>query len=190
MMDVFKAIQWRRSVRRFSTRKIERQKILQLLETARLAPSSSNRQAWHFIVIDDTSIINEIPKQVLIGTRSIVSFVKGAPLVIAGCYTKKLSHVAARFFGHENDIIDIAIAMTHIVLAATELGIGTCYIGWFNIKKLKKLLNIPREYDVALLLALGYPAQDSTEEGIGGIAPRARKSLKAIVSYNKFGERF
>lgn len=189
-MDVFKAIQWRRSVRKFSPQKIEREKILHILESARLAPSSSNRQAWHFIVIDDKTIIEEIPKQVLIGTKSIVSFVKDAPLVIAGCYTKALTHVAARLFGHENDIIDIAIAMTHIVLAATELGIGTCYIGWFNIKSLKKLLNLPREYDIALLLALGYPVETSTEEGIGGIGPRARKSLGEIASYNKFGESF
>ncbi|UCG91351.1 MAG: nitroreductase family protein [candidate division WOR-3 bacterium] len=189
-MDVLKAIQWRRSVRKFSQQKIEYEKILQLLEAARLAPSSSNQQAWHFVVIDDKAIIEEIPKQVLIGTRSIISFVKDAPLVIAGCYAKKLSHVAARLFGHENDIIDIAIAMTHIVLAATELGIGTCYIGWFNVKKLKNLLHIPREYNIALLLALGYPIDASTDEGIGGIAPRSRKELEKIVSHNKFGQRF
>lgn len=189
-MDVFEAIQWRRSVRKFSPRTIDREKIRQLLEAARLAPSSSNQQAWHFVVIDDKSIIEEIPKQVLIGTRSIISFVKDAPLIITGCYAKKLTHVAARLFGHENDIIDIAIAMTHIVLAATELGIGTCYIGWFNVRKLKNLLRIPREYDIALLLALGYPVEASTDEGIGGIAPRPRKSLGKIVSYNRFGNVF
>jgi nitroreductase len=188
-MDVFKVIQWRRSVRRFIPQKVEREKILQILDAARLAPSSSNRQAWHFVVIDDASIIEQIPKQVAMGTRMLVPWVKDAPLVIAGCYTKAWTHLVGQLFGHENHLVDISIAMSHVVLAATALGIGTCFVGWFNESKLKKLLGIPRNYNIATLLALGYPADTSTKEGIGGIASRPRKSLKEIVSYNRFGER-
>jgi nitroreductase len=188
-MDVFKAIQWRRSVRRFAHRKIEHEKILQILETARLAPSSSNRQAWHFVVIDDASIIEQIPKQVVMGTRMLVPWVKDTPLVIAGCYTKAWTHVVGQLFGHKNYLIDVSIAMAYIALAATALGIGTCFVGWFNESKLKKVLGIPRKYKIAVLLALGYPADTSTREGIGSIAPRPRKSLEEIVSYNRFGER-
>jgi len=189
-MDVFKAIRWRRSVRKFSSQKIEREKILQILEAARLAPSSSNRQTWHFVFIDDKSIIEQIPKQVAIGTKMIVPWIKDAPLVVAGCYTKAATHYMAQLFGHENHLVDVSIAMTHIALAATALGIGTCFVGWFNETKLKKLLRIPGMYKIAVLLALGYPADESTEEGIGGIAPRPRKSLGEIVSYNKFGVKF
>ncbi len=188
-MDVFKAIEWRRSVRKFSPRKIEREKILHILDAARLAPSSSNRQAWHFVVIDDESIIEQIPKQVLTGSRSIVSWIKDAPLVIAGCYTKVVTHLIGQLFGHENHLVDVSIAITHIVLAATALGIGTCYVGWFNERKLKKLLKIPRHYNIAVLLALGYPADKSTEESIGGIEPRSRKRLDEIVSYNEYGKK-
>jgi len=188
-MDVFKAIKWRRSIRKFSPKRIEMEKILQILESARLAPSSSNSQAWHFVVIDDRSIITEIPKQVIMGTRSVISFVKDAPLVIVGCYTRRMLHIVAGLFGHENYLIDISIAMTHMVLTATELGIGTCYIGWFNEARLRKLLGIPQKYKVALLVAFGYPVEPSTEGGIGGIAPRPRKPLKEIISYNKFGNR-
>ncbi len=186
-MDVFKAIHWRRSVRRFSPKKIEREKIYGILEAARLAPSSSNRQAWHFVVIDDPSLIEQIPRQVLTGSRSIISWLKDTPLVIAGCYTKAYTHLAAQLFGHENHLVDVSIAMSHIVLAATALGIGTCYVGWYNEKKLKRLLKIPRHYSIAVLLALGYPADKSTEESIGGIAARPRKRLDEIVSYNEFG---
>lgn len=189
-MDVFKAIKWRRSIRKFSPRKIEREKILQILDAARLAPSSSNRQAWHFVVIDDKSIVEQIPKQVALGTKMMIPWLKDAPLVIAGCYTKAATHIAAQLFGHENHLVDVSIAMTHIVMAATELGIGTCFVGWFNESKLKKLLVIPRYYKIAALVALGYPSDPSTEESIGGIAPRRRKSLEEIVSFNKFGVKF
>ncbi len=189
-MDVFEAIKWRRSVRKFLPQKIEKEKILKILEAGRLAPSSSNRQAWHFIVVDDENLIKQIPEKVVIGTKSIISWVKDAPLVIVGCYTKAATHFVAELYGRQNHLIDITIAMTHMVLEATELGIGTCYIGWFNEKHLKKILKIPDHYRVAMLVVMGYPAEPSTSEGIGGIKPRPRKDLKEIVSYNLWGKNF
>ncbi len=188
-MDVFKAIKWRRSVRKFAKKRIERGRVTQILEAARLAPSSSNRQAWHFVVIDDPSVIRQIPKQVALGTIMIVPWIKEAPLVIAGCYTKAVTHVVGQLFGHENHLVDVSIAMAHIALAATALGIGSCFVGWFNEKKLKRLLSVPGKYNIAVLLALGYPVDESNEHGIGAIKPRSRKKLEEIVSYNKFGKK-
>lgn len=187
-MDVFETIKWRRSVREFSPKKIEKEKILKILEAGRLAPSSSNRQAWHFIIIDDPEIINKLPQNVAIGTKSIISWIKEAPLVIVGCYTKAITHFAAGLFGHQNHLIDISIALTHMVLEATELGIGSCFVGWFNEKYLKQILKIPSHYRIAMLVVMGYPANPSTPEGIGGIAPRPRKELKEIVSHNTWGQ--
>ena len=189
-MDVFEAIKWRRSVRRFSTKKVEREKVLQILEAARLAPSSSNRQAWHFIVVDDPAVVKQIPDTVPAGTKRIVSFMKGAPLVIVGCYSKALTHYIAQLSGHENHLVDVSIAMTHMTLAATELGIGSCWVGWYGESRLRKLLEIPRRYRIVALLVLGYPAEPSTKESIAGISPRPRKSLDEIVSHIKFGERY
>ncbi len=189
-MDVFKAIKWRRSVRRFSAQGVEQEKVLQILEAARLAPSSSNRQAWHFVVIDDKKIIEQIPGTVPVGTRRIVSFVENAALVIVGCYTKALTHYIAQLAGHENHLVDVSIAMAHMTLAATELGIGTCWVGWYGESRLHKLLKLPRRYKVVALLVLGYPAYPSTEEAIGGIPARPRKELKDIVSHNVFGEQY
>ncbi|MEO0136275.1 MAG: nitroreductase family protein [candidate division WOR-3 bacterium] len=188
-MEVFETIKWRRSIRKFSSQKIEREKLLRILEAGRLAPSSSNRQAWHFVVVEDEGLIRQIPEKVVPGTKSIISWIKEAPLVIVGCYTQALTHFLARLYGHENHLIDISIAMTHMVLEATELGIGTCFVGWFNEKHLKKLLKIPAHYRIAMLIALGYPAEPSTPEGIGGIKPRPRKELKEIVSYNEWGKK-
>jgi len=189
-MDVFRAIKWRRSVRRFSQEKIERDKVMQILEAARLAPSSSNRQAWHFVVIDDHAIIEQIPPTVPFGTRGIVSFIKNSPLVIVGCYTKALTHYLAQLTGHENHLVDVSIAMTHMTLAATELGIGTCWVGWYGESRLHNLLKLPRRYKIAALLVLGYPAEPSTEESIGGIPAKHRKAVSDIVSHNKFGVEF
>jgi nitroreductase len=181
-------MQWRRSVRKFAPEKIARDVLLRILETARIAPSSSNRQAWHFVVIDDSSIITQIPKQVVMGEKMVISWLADAPCVIAGCYTKALTHHIAKLFKHENHIIDVSIAMTHICLAATALGIGSCFVGWFNTKKLGNMLGIPAHYEIALLLALGYPADQSTDEGIGNISSRPRKQFDEIVSYNRFGK--
>jgi nitroreductase len=189
-MDVFKAIKWRRSVRKFSEQQIERAKVLQILEAARLAPSSSNRQAWHFVVVDDKAIIEQIPDTVPVGTQRIVDFVKKAPLVIAGCYTKAFTHYIAQLGGHENHLVDVSIAMAQMTLAATELGIGTCWIGWYGESRLRRLLKLPRRYKIVALLVLGYPAEPSTEESIAGIPARPRKALADIVSHNTFGERF
>ena len=189
-MDVIRAIKWRRSVRKFAPRSVERDKVLQIMEAGRLAPSSSNRQAWHFVVIDDRAIIEQIPDTTPAGTRRIISFIRKAPLVIVGCYSKALTHYIAQLAGHENHLIDVSIAMTHMTLAATELGVGSCWIGWFGESQLRRLLKLPRRYKIVALLVLGYPADPSTEESMAGIPARPRKALKDIVSHNTFGERY
>lgn len=188
-MDVFDAMQWRRSVRKFAPKRIEPEKLAQVLEMARIAPSSSNRQSWHFVVIDDPAIIKKIPKQVALGDMAVISWMSNAPCVVAGCYTKALTHHIARLFDHDNHLIDVTIAMTHICFAATALGIGSCFVGWFHTKKLKKLLELPERYQVGLLLALGYPADCSMDQGIGGIKPRTRKKFDDIVSLNTYGKK-
>ena len=187
MKNVFDVIKWRRSVRKFTSRRIDHETLHQILETARIAPSSSNRQAWHFMVIDDPVIIKSIPKQVVLGDQMIIKWLKDAPCIIAGCYKKALTHHIAKLFDHENHLVDVSIAMTHICLAATALGIGSCFVGWFNTRKLKKLLRLPSEYRIAVLLALGYPEEESTEQGIGDIKPHARKEFDEVVSLNEYG---
>jgi len=186
-VEFTKVISWRRSVRRFKDQPIEKEKLLQILDAARVAPSSSNSQPWHFIVVDDKDKIGRIARAAPPGTRSIISFSQKAAAIIVACYRKKLTHEIARIFGHENHLIDVAIATDHLVLRATDLGIGTCWIGWFNEKELKRMLKIPSGFKIAALVALGYPAEESTNEGIGGIAPGARKGLSEITSYNTFG---
>lgn len=187
-MDVFESIKIRRSIRRFSGRKIEKDKLERILEAARLAPSSSNRQAWHFIVVDDPELKKLIPEHLPIGSKRFVSWIKDAPVIIVGLYYKAITHIIGGMFGRDNHLIDLSIAMTQMALTATEMDIGTCFIGWFNEKYLKKILKVPAKYQIGLLLVMGYPERPSNEEGIGGIKARPRKKLSEIVSRNKYGE--
>lgn len=181
------AIRWRRSVRDFAPQPLAAEVVKEILEAGRLAPSSSNQQAWHFIVIDDPVLLRAIPEQTPPVTGRIIAFVRSCPLVVVGCYTTRLTHRIAGWFGHENQLIDVTIALTQMTLAATALGVGSCWIGWFSEKKLKKMLAIPDQYRIAALIAFGYPADPTSEAGIGGIKPRPRKKLSEITSRNRFG---
>ena len=189
-MNVFETVKHRRSVRRYADRAIEPEKLNQILESARLAPSSSNRQAWHFIVIDDPALRSKITEKLPLGSKKLMVWIKNAPVIIVGLYYKALTHVIGEMFGHENYLIDLSIAMTHMVLTATELDIGTCFVGWFNEQHIKRVLDIPANYRIGILLAMGYPGNPSNKQGIGGIKPRPRKKLSEIVSKNRFGEPF
>jgi len=189
-VELSRVIAWRRSIRRFSKRPIEKEEIIEILEAARRAPSSSNSQPWHFIVVDDTKKIGAIVRAAPFGTKSIISFARDAQVLIVCCYKKKITHHLAQLFGHDNHLIDVAIATDHLVLRATDLGIGSCWIGWFDEKKVKRLLDIPRNFRIAVMVALGYPEGPSTDDGIGGIQARPRKSLSEISSYNSFRDPF
>ncbi len=184
-------IRRRRSVRRYASRPVEAEKISVLLEAARLAPSSSNTQPWHFIVVRNRETIKQIRNCVPPGSKPLLNdFVKTAPVVIVACGVPlAVNHYFTSLFGLSLLSIDVAIAVEHIVLAATELGIGTCWIGWFSEKKLKRLLKIPGNVRVVSLVTLGYPEKESTPEDMGGISAKPRKPLEAICSFEFYGGR-
>lgn len=163
-------IKERFSVRKFQDRPIEQEKIDILLEAARLAPSASNKQTWRFVVIKDL----EKRKQLTDICRG-QKFVAEAPITIAICITN-LDYVMT--CGRTGPIIDGALAGEHIVLQATEMGLGTCWIGAFYHDKMAKLINLPEDYQVVGLLPVGYPA---VEKG-----SRNLKAIEEIVSYDSF----
>jgi nitroreductase len=179
-------IRKRRSVRSFSGKPIESENLKLILEAARLAPSSCNSQPWHFVVVDKKDLIKKIAVAQPKGTP-INKFLKKAAIIIACVEEPKLIvHKAAGLLNRDNHRIDIGIAVEHMVLVATELGIGSCWIGWFSEEKIKKLLKIPKNKSVSAMLALGFPTGKTDENGMGGIKPRSRKSLKEIASKNAY----
>ncbi len=184
--DLLNLIKFRRSIRKFKDSPIEEEKLNLILESARLAPSSSNSQPWHFVVINENEVIGKLADAVPLGIRPN-SWFASVPIVIA-CLAKPhmIEHKLAKILASDYHRIDTTIAIEHMVLTATSLGIGSCWVGWFDQKKVKKILDVPRGWDVVVLLPMGYPESQTSEEGLGGISPRPRKELSDIISFNKF----
>ncbi len=170
-MDVMEAIIRRYSVRSYQQRPVEEDKLKDILEAARLAPSASNRQEWRFVVVRDEAV-----RQRLMRAARNQPFVGQAPVVIACCAVTD-NHIMG--CGQLCYPIDIAIAIEHMVLKAVEEGLGTCWIGAFNQEQVKEILDIPEDVPVVELLALGYPEKDSS-------MPKDRLKLEEIVMYERW----
>jgi nitroreductase len=179
-MSVKEIIAQRRSIRRYLDKSVEREKILECLEAARLAPSADNVQPWRFLVIDDPELKDKFTKEIFSGIYSISKFAAKAPVLIM--ILARLDIIANRIGKQIQNIhfylIDTGIAGEHIVLQAEELGLGTCWIGWFNSRKARKILNIPRKYKIVSLLSMGYYEKKPSRE-------KKRKKLEDIAWFNK-----
>ena len=152
------------------------------LEAARLAPSACNSQPWKFIVVDDVELKDKLCQAAFNGIYRISSFCKTAPVIVA--IVSEKSKFWARVGGRIRDIryylIDIGIAGEHFVLQAEELGLGTCWIGWFDEAAVKTLLNIPPQKRVDVLIALGYHDRENLSPGHG------REPMDRIASFNSY----
>jgi len=172
----------RRSVRRFLDKPVEKEKINLCLEAARLAPSACNSQPWKFIVVDEPALKNKLADAAFGGAYSTNLFAKKAPVIIAVVSEKSsfIASVGAFLRNTRYYLIDIGIAAEHLVLQAAELGLGTCWLGWFNEKAAKKILKVPDSRRIDILIALGYPDGESPHEP----HPKKRKPISEISSYN------
>jgi nitroreductase len=173
----------RRSIRRYLEKPVEREKILTCIEAARLAPSADNVQPWRFLIIDDPELKSQLAKEVFSGIYYISKFAAKAPVLIM--ILARLDIIANRIGKQIQNInfylIDVGIAGEHFVLQAEELGLGTCWIGWFNSRKARKFLKIPRKYKIVSLMAVGYYEKRPPKE-------KKRKKLEEIVWFNRMKE--
>lgn len=180
-MEFESVIKTRASIRDYSDKLVEDEKINFVLECARLAPSWANRQCWHFIVVKDKKSIVDLSK-----TSIINRWLKNVPVIIVACGDPKRSGFKN---GIDYFIVDVSIALEHIVLGATDRGLGTCWIGSFDEKKVKEILLIPEEIRVVALTPLGYPSEKNRFVGrlIKFVTrSKKRKSLDKIVHEDKW----
>lgn len=169
------------SVKRFSNRPVEREKLHLCLEAARLAPSAENAQPWRFVVFDDPDKKEAVAEAVFKGIYSHTRPLARAPVLVALLLKQSVvvNQLGGKVQGTPFQIVDAGVAGEHFVLAATEQGLGTCWIGWFDSRALLRHLGLNRAvYRAICLIAVGYPAEDLTPR------ERKRKPLKEIVSWN------
>ena len=175
----------RSSVRRYDpNRPVSDEHLAAILETARLAPSAENAQPWRFVVVRDPAVRARLAAEAFSGIY-LKSRRNNAPVFLALCSVHAAIGLAARAAGHPSyTLTDCGIAGEHAVLAAAELGLGTCWIGMFNRRRARRVLGIPAGVDLIALIALGWPAGPSRAE-----APaKHRKPLSAIAWLDAWGK--
>jgi nitroreductase len=154
------ALRNRTSCRSYLEKDVEDWKIENCLEAARLAPSACNKQPWRFKIARDQSQRKEICEKGLLPGVPMPWLAK-APVIIVLCAAENIvTHTLAPMIsGVKYQLVDLGIAGEHFVLAASIQGLGTCWIGWFKERVVRKTLSIPRELKIVSLISLGYPAE-------------------------------
>ncbi|MFA6618222.1 MAG: nitroreductase family protein [Candidatus Neomarinimicrobiota bacterium] len=177
-MNLLDLIKTRQSDRKYLDTAVDKEKIERCLEAARLAPSASNSQPWEFIVVQDPEIRKELAALTTSPVVKINRWVPKAPvLVVINSWTPPLHRVAAGILENKKfNLVDVGIAAEHFCLQAAEEGLGSCILGWFNTKKIMKLLDIKAPKKPALLISLGYSGHEN-------IRKKKRKSLDEMRKY-------
>jgi nitroreductase len=177
--DFLSLVRNRQSDRQYySDKAVESDKLERILEAARLAPSACNGQPWHFVVMTDPVITREVG--VATAGLGMNKFAREAPVLILVVEEPTNASAAAggAVKGKHFPLLDIGIAVSNITLAAQSEGLGSCIMGWFDEKKIKKLTGIPRSRKLLLVIAIGYSAGKHRE--------KVRKPNEKVVSYNKY----
>lgn len=179
---MIREIKNRRSIRKYIDKLVEDEKIMQLLESARLAPSGNNTQPWHFIVVK-----SQLTKQKLVEACHNQKWMLTAPVFIVcvadvGSRIKEDVDISLNENSSQEElkqiIRDTSIAIEHIVLQAENLGLGTCWVAWFIQNEIRPILNIPSDKYVVAILTLGY-ANETPEA-------RPRKEIEEIIHYENW----
>lgn len=177
MLDLLKS---RQSERKFLDRPVEREKIERITEAGRLSPSACNGQPWHFIVVDDPAVREEVAAATESGVLRMNLFVRQAPVLIV--VVREKSNLTSRagdlIKQKDYSLIDIGIATASVVYQAAAEGLGTCIVGWFDQKKIRKVLGIPSPIKVELVIAVGY--SDSR------LREKMRKPPGEIITFNRY----
>ncbi len=177
-MGFLDLVKKRHTTRSFLPDPVEREKIERCLEAARLAPSACNGQPWRFIVVESQPLKDKLAEKAFSAPHKMNSFAVKAPVIVAVVTlpTKAAASFAGFFRRLSYPLIDIGLACEHFVLQATEEGLGTCWIGWFNERAVKDSLSLDRLERVHILLAVGYSEREPRLSG-------KRKNLEEMSEF-------
>lgn len=181
-MGFLDLVQQRQSVRAYDPeRPVGHEKLARCMEAVRLAPSACNAQPWKFVIVDEPALKEEVSRAAASKMLGFNVFAGQAPVIVAVVrenpnLTSKLGSVLK---DKSYTIMDVGIAVGHFCLQATEEGLGTCIMGWFDESKVKHLLGVPKKKRIELLIAVGYPAKEQ-------IRTKTRKTVDEISSYNAY----
>ena len=177
-MTLKELINKRQSVRKYKSEAVPPEAIAACIEAARLAPSACNAQPWKFIVVDDETLKRQVGETA--ASLGMNSFCLNAPCIVAVALEKPnlTSAIGSVLKDKEYTLIDIGIAAEHFCLQAVELGLGACMVGWFQEKKVRQLLGVPKNKRIPLLITIGYP-DDAPRE-------KVRKTTDQICRKNRY----
>jgi len=177
-MEFSELVQKRQSDRKYAPKPVAREHILKCLEAARMAPSACNSQPWKFVVVDDRVKLLQI-SDAAIGL-GMNKFTVQVPVLVAVVQENMNLEAKAGAVVKNKDysMMDLGMAVENFCLQAAELGLGTCIMGWFDEKKVKEVLGVPRGRRVQLLIALGHPDAPTRS--------KVRKPLEEMSSWNEY----
>ncbi len=187
-MELFQAIQTRRSIRKYTDKPVEDQKLREVLEAVRMAPSWANYQCWRLVVVKDKAMKDKISALSYVesyfapkGYKSNPSMkaLAEAPVVIVLCAEPERSGAIR---GQSYYLVDSGLAAQNLMLAARGLGLGTVFVGVYDEEKIKHALSIPAPIRVVGLFPLGYPMEERRE------GP-ARKPIEEFCFNEQWGAR-
>jgi nitroreductase len=172
----------RQSVRKYIDKPVEKEKLLQIIDAVHLAPSACNSQPWKLILVDEPELKNKVARATFGTAIAFNRFAVQAPImaVLVIENAKLIAQIGGKIKNQEYPEYDIGIAAEHFCLQATELGLGTCMIGWFDEETIQDLLHIPKHKKIGLLISLGYPPADYK------LRKKIRKKIAKIYSYNSY----
>ncbi len=179
MNDFLQLVASRQSDRAYDmTRAVEPEKLERILEAARLSPSACNAQPWRFVVITEPELSVKVGKAT--AGLGMNKFAKDAPvhILVVEESMNITSFLGAKIKDKYFPLIDIGIAAAHITLAAESEGLGSCILGWFDEKEIKKLTGIPANKRLLLDITIGYPVKEKRK--------KSRKPENKVISYNHY----
>lgn len=177
-MEFSELVLKRQSDRKYAPKTVDREDIVRCLEAARMAPSACNSQPWKFVAVDDRAKLAEL-SDAAIGL-GMNKFTVQVPVLVAVVQEPMNMEAKAGSVVKNKDysMMDLGMAVEHFCLQAAELGLGTCIMGWFDEKRVKKILGVPRSRRVQLLIAVGHPDAPTRN--------KIRKPLEDMSSWNEY----